>query len=263
MGTYVAFTTAEFEAFLKANNLPAVFKQIPGTYERVYDLPVVGRQGVQYPAIVRIYSSIQLGDEVTRSVGSDAIRMVLLRSDYKTERSPDGVPLKGVEEKAFRTKNAFSNMLERVRTLYGRAMRQTCPSCGKSLMQKRKRGSDGAEFYGCVHYPTCREIQTVEWVENAQREPRVQATGIPLVQSNERDNTKFAVKPGKKVDAVWQTGYYDGLNNRNPSKYEPVDDEDQVHYITGYRCGVRAQTGLERERSEEGDRLYQFEKETG
>lgn len=173
MGTYVPFNLNQFEQFLRDSNIPFVRRTIPGTYEHVFDIPVVGKSGTKYPATVRIHSSIQLGEDMTREVGDDAVRITVLRSDKTNERFPDGLPVKEIKYGAFRTKNCFTNTRERVRLAYGQAMRQSCPNCG-TLMMKRVNKRDNSSFYGCSNYRyddpnSCKAVQSVAWVEKGER----------------------------------------------------------------------------------------------
>jgi len=43
----------------------------------------------------------------------------------------------------------------------------------------------------------------------------------------------------KANDPIWQIGYLDGMNNRNPVMYDRNDDTTgaQMLYIAGYRYG--------------------------
>jgi len=165
MGTYVAFTTQEIEAFFKATGIPAEKKVIPGVYESVYDIPVVGKSGRKFPAMVRVYSSIALGEDRTREVGTDAIRIQLLNTAFKTDRFPDGVPIKGAKKTAFRTLNAMPNTRDRIRDLYARGMRQSCSNCAGMMIKKKSTFKSG-EFYGCPNYKDCHApTKSVDFVE--------------------------------------------------------------------------------------------------
>ena len=151
MGTYVAFTTKELEDFFTASKIAAEKVVIPGTYEIVYHIPVVGGSGRKYPAIVQVYSSIAMGDDVTRDVGKDAIRIKLINTSYRPPNAPNGVTMKGIKASAFRTKNALPNMRDRIRAIYGRAMRQTCSNCDTMMVFRERVGK-----YGCPNYLVCK-----------------------------------------------------------------------------------------------------------
>lgn len=165
MGTYVPFSKAEFESFLTENKVPFVHRHIPGTLEHVYDVPLTLKSGVSYPAMIRIHSSIQIGDDMTRSVGSDAIRMQLFRTEpeSRSERFPDGRPVKDAVMKCFRTKNALPTTVEKLRDLFKQGVRQMCPDCNVLMV---KRGKEPNAFYGCATFPKCRKTKNVKVVEN-------------------------------------------------------------------------------------------------
>ncbi len=166
MGTYVPFNLVQFEKFLTESKIPYERKIIPGSYEHMFDVPLTTKSGIEYPAVVRIYSSIELGSDVTRDVGEDALRVRVIRTDKTSEKFPKGIPAREIKYTAFRTKSAFPNLRDRVRLAFGQAMRQACPECG-TLMVKRGTTS---KFYGCFNYSrtdplACRKTQSVEWVE--------------------------------------------------------------------------------------------------
>src|ERR1035437_668552 len=47
----------------------------------------------------------------------------------------------------------------------------TCPKCG-AVMVRRVRGSDGAPFWGCSTFPTCRGTRELDTVANVDPQPK-------------------------------------------------------------------------------------------
>jgi hypothetical protein len=95
---------------------------------------------------VLIYSSVQRDTGVTRPVGGDAIRILLM--DAERNR-----PV--LDWRVYRTASALDNTTERARSAWRYAMDPAhhCPDCKAMLVERTgKRGS----FLGCTAFPACK-----------------------------------------------------------------------------------------------------------
>lgn len=72
---------SEFE--YRMNQIGAKLVKLPGTAEAVFELPVITKSGKEFPETIRIYSTVLLSekDGYSRRVGTDAIRIVVVRND--------------------------------------------------------------------------------------------------------------------------------------------------------------------------------------
>lgn len=139
---YEIITLDQMESVLK----PRQFKQViaENTFEYVYQREL-DRNGVWYS--VRIYTSVDKSTNRGRSVGKDAIRIIVLnQKGYTVSREMRVNRSKGWEIR-----------------LNARIDRWTdgivwCPQCGNPL--KNKTGKFGV-FMGCSTYPACGYTQKV------------------------------------------------------------------------------------------------------
>jgi len=100
---------------------------------------------------VRIYSSVDVRNDVTRASGNDAIR-VMLWHNWR------GHPL--IKRNIKRTPQALDRVLLKAREMWkaGAFPKPACPIC-EGLMQKRNaRNNHGShnKFWGCWDYPRCK-----------------------------------------------------------------------------------------------------------
>lgn len=114
-------------------------------WEMIWVRPVITKSGVRFPYEIKVYTTVDIRTEVSRDVGTDAIRVVLM--DTVTGR-----PVKKAEKRVFRTKNALTNLRERCRDMFKHVMQGPhCPKCS-SLMVVREGGPGKHKFWGCTHY---------------------------------------------------------------------------------------------------------------
>lgn len=109
---------------------------------------------------IRIMSSVDVRSNVTREVGSDAIRVLLL--DMQPTGKEPGQTKIVMDWSVHRTTNALSNTRERAREAYGYVSKHPehhC-SCG-SLMALRTTKKTGSTFLGCTAFPACKETKPV------------------------------------------------------------------------------------------------------
>jgi len=76
---------------LRMSHIGAKPVELPGTAEIVFELPVKTKSGKTFPEVIRIYSTVTRGETegYSRKVGTDAIRIVVVRDDrvvIKTKR---------------------------------------------------------------------------------------------------------------------------------------------------------------------------------
>lgn len=77
---YHPIKSSEFE--LRMSQIGATPIDLPGTGEMVFELPIRTRSGKTFPETVRVYSTISKSNTgMSRKVGTDAIRIVLVRDD--------------------------------------------------------------------------------------------------------------------------------------------------------------------------------------
>jgi superfamily II RNA helicase len=136
MSEFVTISRKDFETFLGSFNIVEDQNSKEIIYEQATSIPNVN---------VRIYSSIDYSG-ITRSIGEDAIRCVLI----------DNVSHKPID-KAKRT-HRMSNWKERLKQKLDDLKEEAkkvaiCKSCGSAMVLRD--GSKG-QFYGCLSYPTCK-----------------------------------------------------------------------------------------------------------
>lgn len=61
-----------------------------------------------------------------------------------------------------------------------------CPEC-EGQMVKRKRKSDGEEFWGCAAYPECTGTRSIESVSTKDEEP----SDLPSDRYRQRDRERW------------------------------------------------------------------------
>jgi hypothetical protein len=114
-------------------------------------------------AVVRVYTSLALGEDAVRDCGEDAVRLVLgavMPSDTGLRFKPLGesrriyrTAPKGTADE--RVAVFMKRLRDAIREFYAMALRvPSCPSCGGPLVRRESR--DGRAFLGCARYPVCR-----------------------------------------------------------------------------------------------------------
>lgn len=143
---YVPITFQAFNAVMDTIGAQQVF--ISGCWEHVWDRPVITNSGAQFKYNIRIFSSVDVGTDVTRDKGKDAIRIALYNT--ATERC-----VGGASKRVFRTKNALDSVVLRARAMFGEVINPEwhCPCCGAFMVIRNGRNGD---FKGCTRYPVCR-----------------------------------------------------------------------------------------------------------
>ena len=140
--TYIKIPIKHFMGFLEDNNLE--YKEVlpsDDTKEYVFDLPVTK------DTVLRIFSSIDVRSKISRNYGEDAIRLILINTNFN-------VPIfKG--KKTLRMENWKDNLIKKINHILDnpKFFDRMCPACGNPLVVRM--GSSG-EFFGCSKYPDCR-----------------------------------------------------------------------------------------------------------
>jgi helicase len=136
MSNSVTISRKEFENFLGV----FIVVEDPTSKEIIYEVKT------EKPKInIRIYSSIEYSG-VTRSIGEDAIRCVLI--DLISQKPIDKA------KRTHRMSNWKERLKEKIDELKKEAQKvQLCKTCGSSMVLRE--GPKG-QFYGCLSYPKCK-----------------------------------------------------------------------------------------------------------
>ncbi len=145
MSKYVQITYTAFKKLMDIMKFTEV--NIDGTFERVFKFPIKNTE-----LEIRVYSTIGVGESVSRQKGSDAIRCFIY--DNKEQR------ILKLEKRVHRTASALKNTKERCRELYRHVRDHKCPEkdCGGVLLI-RENNKTTHLFMGCTNYPTCKHTK--------------------------------------------------------------------------------------------------------
>lgn len=143
---YVPISYVDFKEVMNSIGADEVY--IDDCWEYVWDRPVITNSGTVYPYNIRIYSSIDIGTDMSRSKGTDAIRIALY--DNRLERC-----VGGMSRRVFRTQNALTNVRHRTRALFSQVIdpNYQCHCCGAPMVVRNGRSGS---FKGCTRFPVCR-----------------------------------------------------------------------------------------------------------
>lgn len=124
---------------------------VPGTNEYVFER-IIHNGPNPYRFKVQILSSVSKLTNLTREVGADAIRIMLI--DTKLSRAVQ-------DWRVFRTANAQTNAHERAKEAWAYVMAADhhCPDCGALMV---RRTSKNGSFMGCTAYPVCKTTKNIE-----------------------------------------------------------------------------------------------------
>jgi replicative superfamily II helicase len=138
--SFITISKDQFEAWLNLD-APFVIADEPNSKEIIYDIPLDNSK-----INLRIYSSIDISSNVTREIGSDAIRCVLFdtTSNKPIDKAKRTHRMENWKE---RLTDKIINLKAEFRTL------KFCPSCGSAMALRE--GTNG-NFYGCLAYPNCK-----------------------------------------------------------------------------------------------------------
>jgi len=142
--TYTEITLAEFKELLKEEKGWVIKKD----KEIIFDYSIPLKNSI--PIIIRVYSSISSTNTVSRTYGTDAIRVCLL-----AETDTNLMGLKSYP-RINRTQNWSTAIKDRVTAAihYAKTL-PTCSKCGKP-MSERTNTKNGNTFLGCIGYPACK-----------------------------------------------------------------------------------------------------------
>ena len=139
---YTEITLREFLDFLKYEKLTySLTSTSRDTKEYIFDFPA------SPGSFIRVFSSVDIRSKVSRDIGKDAIRLVLMNKELD-------IPIaKG--QKTLRMFNWKDHLSRKIKYFldYVRYFERKCPTCG-SILTIRK-GTSGS-FWGCSEYPKCR-----------------------------------------------------------------------------------------------------------
>jgi len=147
--TYTPFSKDEFEEALASYSM-GEFKELDTNHkEIVYQLELSNGLGLE------IFSSIDKRSNWTRSVGSDAIRIVPLYYGIEKTRSL------GRQKRTYRTTNWKSNLKENIKNILKFIHElYRLGTCGH-LLTKRTNYKTQGHFWGCLEYPMCKNTEEV------------------------------------------------------------------------------------------------------
>lgn len=138
MSRYVQIKYAEFKELMDIMGFTEI--KIDGTFERVWSFSL---KNTNFDIL--IYSTIDINTDVSRSMGSDAIRcLVYDRKETKILR---------LEKRVHRTESALINTRERCRELFRYVRSHKC-LCGGILIQRTSKTNH--KFLGCSNFPKCK-----------------------------------------------------------------------------------------------------------
>jgi hypothetical protein len=145
------FSYADFLSWMAEVGFQEV--DLPNTEEYAFERVIVCKRAEDRPGrfTIRIFSSVDKRSGVTREIGSDAIRILLL------DAKRDGPVMSWMVK---RTINAHTNVVQRARDAWGYVSlhpEHHC-SCGH-LMVARK--SKGKAFLGCSAFPECKKTKQI------------------------------------------------------------------------------------------------------
>ena len=152
--TYQVITKFEFEEALKSYGLGKfiLYENPENNYkEYVYSLQL------QAGLILRIFSSVDIKTGSSRSVGTDAIRIVPVA--FVKKKTSYWKYLKKVEKRTNRTTNWKENLYQNLlRVITNISDGYKAGKCGHILV---KRSSRFGEFWGCINFPSCRHKENL------------------------------------------------------------------------------------------------------
>ena len=145
MSQYCEIPKDDMESFMTVSRFVPVV--VPGSIELVYERPVLGGLSV------RVFSSVTERLGAARSVGADAIRVVVWAKDKRI--------VVASEKRVHRVTGWRENLADRIAKALSRIERGQIPTCGCGGYWVKRSGKYG-EFFGCSSYPTCRNTRKTE-----------------------------------------------------------------------------------------------------
>ncbi|TFG30906.1 hypothetical protein EU528_07550 [Candidatus Thorarchaeota archaeon] len=133
---YVTISREEFEEVMNLYKAKTSIRSVEG--EIIYRIPLKNDFSIW------IYSTVNPMSGMSRKLGEDAIRMVLM---YKNTHAV----MK--ETKTLRTSNWKKNLEAKIRDLTEKTTEYRCP-WGHPLVKRTGKGGKGS-FYGCANFPDC------------------------------------------------------------------------------------------------------------
>ena len=144
MSKYVEISFEKFNDLMTTMHFVEI--KVEGTFEKVWSYHI---KNTNYE--IRIYSTICVNSNVSRSSGSDAIRCII----YDTRENK----LIKLEKRVHRTEKALINTRARCRELYKYVKNNVCTKCGGLLIERTSKTSH--KFLGCSNFPKCKETKTI------------------------------------------------------------------------------------------------------
>lgn len=139
---YTKITLREFLDFLKYEKLTYTLTSVSrDTKEYIFNIPA------SPGSLIRVFSSVDIRSKVSRDIGKDAIRLVLIDKE-------SNLPItKG--QKTLRMFNWKDHLSRKIKYLleYVRYFERKCPFCDSFLTI---REGDNGPFWGCSEYPNCK-----------------------------------------------------------------------------------------------------------
>lgn len=137
MSKYVQISYDAFRKLMDQMKFNEV--RVEGTFERVWMFPIANSNFA-----IRVYSTIGVGESISRKSGTDAIRCLIY--DHKENK------IVQLEKRVHRTASAMKNTRDRCRELFKHVKKHKC-ACGGVLIERESKHNH--KFLGCSNYPAC------------------------------------------------------------------------------------------------------------
>jgi uncharacterized protein YlaI len=141
---FTAITFLEMASFLQEKGFNYFSDR--NAQEIVFEKVMKGSHGKN--CFIRVYTSIDKRTKITRAVGNDAIRVIVL---------DDKATIFYGEGRVNRTQNWKDNLTKRLNNWS--ELIYYCPQCHNPL---RKRAGKYGKFWGCSTYPLCGYTESIK-----------------------------------------------------------------------------------------------------
>jgi hypothetical protein len=152
VATYTEVTQQQVEKVLLKRGFSRV--SLPGVKEIVYGKRV-DKDGI--PLTIRVYSSIEESDGVSRGCGTDAIRVCLMWRYQPHDQVEPVITTVGSSKRVNRVPGWDFRLISRVQ-YWEEMLGPTCNRCNAPMAMRLGRRQ---KFWGCARYPTCKATQEI------------------------------------------------------------------------------------------------------
>ena len=155
---YRPFSHAEFQSWMEAIEFKPV--DVPGALEYAYQRDILCKRVADRldRFKVRIMSSVDMRTGMSRDVGGDAIRVLLLDTHLQTQNGSTRIV---ADWTVNRTVGARENTIQRARDVWGYVSEHPEHHCSCGALMAVRKGRNG-KFLGCTAFPTCTKTKPIE-----------------------------------------------------------------------------------------------------